>query len=263
MVYYIGHVYPEISNRNGAFFMRPSDLEMKVKGLGLEESLALIAKEFPGQAVFSTSFGLEDQAITHAIYSQNLDIRIFTLDTGRLFTETYELHKRTNVMYGKKIQTFFPDAQAVEELLNEKGPDSFYDSIENRKECCHIRKVVPLNRALEGAKIWITGIRNDQSGSREGLPSVELDSSRDILKFHPILDWTWEKVQDYVEAKRIPYNPLHDKGFPSIGCAPCTRAILPGEDFRAGRWWWENEATKECGLHWVDGKLVRKKGSTA
>ncbi|MEI1277538.1 phosphoadenylyl-sulfate reductase [Leptospira venezuelensis] len=241
--------------------MSPSDLEAKLNGLSLEDSLAKISQDFPGQAVFSTSFGLEDQVITHAIYSQNLDIRIFTLDTGRLFTETYELHKRTNGMYGKRIQTFFPDAQAVEDLINEKGPDSFYDSIENRKECCHIRKVVPLNRALEGAKIWITGIRNDQSGSRENLTKVELDAGRDILKFHPILDWSWEKVQQYVQDKHIPYNPLHDKGYPSIGCAPCTRAVMAGEDFRAGRWWWENESTKECGLHWVDGKLVRKKGS--
>lgn len=241
--------------------MDPKELENQIKGMGLEESLAWIDKEFPGTAVFSTSFGLEDQAITHAIYSQNLGIRIFTLDTGRLFSETYELHKRTNGMYGKKIQTFFPDSEAVEKLVNEKGPDSFYDSIENRKECCHIRKVLPLNRALEGASLWITGIRGEQSGSREDLPKVELDQARNILKFHPILDWTWEETKAYVEANGVPYNPLHDKGYPSIGCAPCTRAIMPGEDFRAGRWWWENESTKECGLHWVDGKLVRKKGS--
>lgn len=245
----------------GASNMNPLELENKLKGLGLEESLVLIDKEFPGTAVFSTSFGLEDQAITHAIFSQNLGIRIFTLDTGRLFSETYELHKRTNGMYGKKILTYFPDTDAVEKLVNEKGPDSFYDSIENRKECCHIRKVVPLNRALVDAKLWITGIRSEQSGSRGDLPKVELDSSRDILKFHPILDWSWEDTKSYIDTHQIPYNPLHDKGFPSIGCAPCTRAILPGEDLRAGRWWWENESTKECGLHWVDGKLVRKKGS--
>ncbi|PJZ71161.1 phosphoadenosine phosphosulfate reductase [Leptospira perolatii] len=243
--------------------MKPAELEEKIKGLTLEESLALIDKEFPGTAAFSTSFGLEDQVITHAIYSQNLGIRIFTLDTGRLFNETYELHKRTNGMYGKKIETYYPEREQVEKLVNEKGPDSFYDSVDNRKECCHIRKVVPLNRALKGVELWITGIRSEQSGERGSLPKVELDESRNILKFHPILDWTWEETKAYIAANSIPYNPLHDKGFPSIGCSPCTRAISPGEDFRAGRWWWENESAKECGLHWVDGKLVRKKGSQA
>ncbi|TGN11760.1 phosphoadenylyl-sulfate reductase [Leptospira ilyithenensis] len=240
--------------------MDPAPLEAKLQNLGLEESLSFLDGEYGSQAVFSTSFGLEDQAITHAILSQNLKIRIVTLDTGRLFRETYELHQITNDKYKTRIETYFPDAEKLEKFVNANGPDSFYASVENRKECCHIRKVVPLERALNGAKIWITGIRREQSGFRTEMSKFEIDSAKQIIKYHPILDWTWEDTKKYVKDKNIPYNPLHDKGYPSIGCAPCTRAIEPGEDFRAGRWWWENESAKECGLHWVDGKLTPKKG---
>ncbi len=236
-----------------------SPLSETLQNLSLEESLLVLDKKYGNKAVFTTSFGLEDQAITHAIFSQKLSIRVLTLDTGRLFRETYELHHNTLAKYGQTIETFFPDPKDLEPFLNEFGPDSFYHSIENRKQCCHIRKVLPLDRALKGAEIWITGIRKDQSGNRSEMPKVELDTQKQILKFHPILDWSWEDTWSYIKTNQIPYNPLHEQGYPSIGCAPCTRAILPTEPFRAGRWWWENEDTKECGLHWVDGKLTPKK----
>jgi phosphoadenosine phosphosulfate reductase len=226
----------------------------------LDESLLKLDKEFGREAVFTTSFGLEDQAITHAIFSKNLSIRVVTLDTGRLFRETYELHRQTLDKYGKQIETFFPNASDLEPFLLKNGPDSFYSSIDQRKECCHIRKVIPLDRALKGTKIWITGIRKEQSGNRSDMPMIELDAAKDLFKVHPILNWTFEDTWKYIRDHKIPYNSLHDTGYPSIGCAPCTRAIEPGEDFRAGRWWWENEDTKECGLHWVDGKLTPKKG---
>ncbi|EMY77333.1 phosphoadenosine phosphosulfate reductase family protein [Leptospira weilii serovar Ranarum str. ICFT] len=238
--------------------MLPQELEQKLASLSLEDALEWISNEYGETAAFSTSLGLEDQVITHVIFSRNLKIRIFTLDTGRLFNETYDLHKLTNASYGKRIETYFPDTNAVQNLINTKGPDSFYDSVENRKECCYIRKVEPLNRALVGTELWITGIRSEQSDSRNSLTKVELDSSRNILKYHPLLDWSLERTQDFVDTYRIPVNVLHKKGFPSIGCAPCTRAVQPGEDIRAGRWWWE-ESNQECGLHVVDGKLVRQK----
>ncbi|EMJ90678.1 phosphoadenosine phosphosulfate reductase family protein [Leptospira alstonii serovar Sichuan str. 79601] len=233
-------------------------MEQKLASLSLEDALEWISNEYGETAAFSTSLGLEDQVITHVIFSRNLKIRIFTLDTGRLFNETYDLHKLTNASYGKRIETYFPDTNAVQNLINTKGPDSFYDSVENRKECCYIRKVEPLNRALVGTELWITGIRSEQSDSRNSLTKIELDSSRNILKYHPLLDWTLERTQDFIDTYRIPVNVLHKKGFPSIGCAPCTRAIQPGEDIRSGRWWWE-ESNQECGLHVVDGKLVRQK----
>lgn len=235
-------------------------LSSKIENLTFEASLLALDKEWGSQIVFTTSFGLEDQAITHAIFSQNLSIRIVTLDTGRLFRETYELFQRTIDLYKKPIEAFIPNTKELEIFINKNGPDSFYTSIENRKQCCHIRKVLPLNRALRGAKLWITGIRKEQSNFRTDMPKFELDSARAMIKFHPILDWSWDETLQYVKSKGIPFNPLHELGYPSIGCAPCTRAIQPGEDFRAGRWWWENESNKECGLHWVDGKLTPTKG---
>ncbi|ALO27962.1 MULTISPECIES: phosphoadenylyl-sulfate reductase [Leptospira] len=238
--------------------MSPQELEQKLAPLSLEDSLEWINNEYGETAAFSTSLGLEDQVITHVIFSRNLKIRIFTLDTGRLFNETYDLHKLTNASYNKRIETYFPDTAAVQNLINTKGPDSFYDSVDNRKECCYIRKVEPLNRALVGTKLWITGIRSEQSDSRHSLTKVEFDSSRNILKYHPLFDWPLERIQDFIDTYRVPTNVLHKKGFPSIGCAPCTRAVQPGEDIRAGRWWWE-ASNQECGLHVVDGKLVRQK----
>jgi len=224
-------------------------LHAAIEGKSETESLAILADLFPGEVVFSTSLGYEDQVITDFILKNNLNITIFTLDTGRLFAETYMTLQKTNNRYDTKIKVYYPQTNAVEEMVSTKGPLSFYDSIENRKECCFIRKVEPLNRALKGAKIWVTGIRAEQSGNRHDMPKLEWDDAHQLVKFHPILHWSFDEVKTYVKSNGIPYNPLHDKGFVSIGCAPCTRAIQEGEDFRAGRWWWEDESKKECGLH--------------
>ena len=214
-----------------------------------EESLAILAKKFSGKVVFSSSLGYEDQVISHFIFSNNLPIEVFTLDTGRLFNETYSVLNSTLERYKTPIKVLHPKTESIEKLVSEKGPISFYESIENRKECCFIRKVEPLKRALKEKSIWITGIRADQSGNRHDMPSLEWDETNQIIKFHPILNWTLEEVKAYIVKHNIPYNSLHDKGFVSIGCAPCTRAIKEGEDFRAGRWWWEQNDKKECGLH--------------
>jgi len=215
----------------------------------VEESLLLLSEKFKDKIVFSTSLSLEDQVITDIIYSNDLPIRIFTIDTGRLFNEIYSVLNKTNEFYDKKIQIYFPKNDSVENLVNEKGPFSFYGSVENRKECCFIRKVEPLNRALEGMQAWVTGIRAEHSVSRQGMDKIEWDEIHRVFKFHPLLDWSTQKVKDYIKKHNVPYNLLHDKGFVSIGCSPCTRAVIEGEDFRAGRWWWEDNTKKECGLH--------------
>jgi phosphoadenosine phosphosulfate reductase len=213
------------------------------------KSLKLLAEQFKGQAAFSTSFGLEDQLITHLIFTHDLPIRVFTLDTGRNFQETYATWSKTLDRYCKPIEVYYPQSEALEELLATKGPNSFYQSVEDRKNCCHIRKVEPLTRALNGQKLWITGIRAEQSPNRQGMSNLEWDPAFQIIKFHPLFTWTFDQVRGFVDQHNIPYNSLHDKGFPSIGCAPCTRAVRPGEDARAGRWWWEDTSKKECGLH--------------
>lgn len=198
--------------------------------------------------IFTTSLGKEDQVITDMIVKNKWPVKLVTLDTGRLFNETYSLHRRTNDFYKIKIESVFPDTAELEKLIREKGPDSFFDSVENRKECCEVRKVHPLKRALQGYTIWITGIRKAQSPERSNMEMIEFDEQHQVIKVHPLLNWTDIEVDAYIEQHRVPVNSLHDKGYPSIGCAPCTRAILPGEDPRAGRWYWENGA-KECGLH--------------
>jgi len=228
---------------------KAEEIKEIIKGFSPEEVLALMAKSFEGEIVFSTSFGWEDQVISHMIFTQNLPIKVFTLETGRLFPETYYVWNRTLETYNKPIHTYFPDAKLLQEFVSAKGPNSFYESVENRKSCCGIRKVEPLNRALKDNKIWITGIRADQSANREDMDWVEWDEAHQMVKVHPIFNWSLDDVKKYVADNNIPYNPLHDKGFPSIGCAPCTRAVAPGEDFRAGRWWWEDQSKKECGLH--------------
>ena len=220
----------------------------KTRSLSIEETLTFLADEFKGKVVFSTSFGQEDQVITALIGKNNLPITIFTLDTGRLFQETYDVFHKTLKKYQIDIKTYFPETSAVEELLNQKGPNSFYESVENRKECCFIRKVAPLTKALKGNEIWITGLRAEQSENRNDLDLFEYDEKFDIIKFNPLLKWTLEEVQKYIDDNNVPQNALHKQGFVSIGCAPCTRAIVPGEDIRAGRWWWES-SHKECGLH--------------
>lgn len=224
------------------------ELIQRTENLSIEETLAFLANEFSEKVVFSTSFGQEDQVITALIATNELPIKIFTLDTGRLFQETYDVFHKTLKKYKVNIQTFYPETSQVEQLLNTKGPNSFYESVENRKECCFIRKVVPLKKGLAGNKVWITGLRAEQSENRNDLALFEYDAHFDIIKFNPLLKWTLAEVQKYIDDNNVPQNSLHKKGFISIGCAPCTRAIVEGEDIRAGRWSWES-SHKECGLH--------------
>ena len=229
--------------------MHLKTLEKELLSRSLPERIQFISTYFAGERlVFSTSFGQEDQAITQAIASTKSPIEIFTLDTGRQFQESYELMDLTIKKYGISLQTFFPNTSAVESLVAEKGFNSFYTSVENRKECCFVRKMEPLNRALQGAKVWITGLRAEQSENRADMPIIEWDENRQLWKINTLIDWTFSQLENYLQEHKIPQNPLHKKGFISIGCAPCTRAISEGEHPRAGRWWWEN-SQKECGLH--------------
>jgi phosphoadenosine phosphosulfate reductase len=217
--------------------------------LSIPEFIKLLTELFPGQVTFSSSFSYEDQVIAHEILSNKLPVSIFTLDTGRLFAETYSVWNNTNEKYQANITAYYPDYKLLETFVTDKGPNAFYESVENRKQCCFIRKVEPLKRALAGNAIWITGLRAEHSPDRQDLSVIEWDETNKIIKYNPILHWTTEQVKKYIDNNNVPYNPLHDRGFVSIGCAPCTRAIRPGEDFRAGRWWWEDAAKKECGLH--------------
>lgn len=221
----------------------------QISGLSTEQSLNFLAQVFTGGAVFSSSLSYEDQVITHQLLVNHMPVEIFTLDTGRLFSETYAVWNSTNEKYSTRIRAFYPDAQALQEFVANQGPNSFYESVENRQKCCHIRKVEPLQRALAGKTLWITGLRAEHSVARQDLKQLEWDDHNKIIKFHPLLYWSLEDVKEYITRHHIPYNPLHDRGFISIGCAPCTRAIKPGEDFRSGRWWWEQADKKECGLH--------------
>ena len=220
--------------------------------LSVVDSLSLLANNFSGNVTFSTSFSFEDQLISHFILVNAIPIRLFTLDTGRMFAETYSVWNSTNARYNTHIKAFFPDQNLLESFVQQRGPNSFYESIENRKACCHIRKVEPLQRALAGNKVWITGLRAEHSINRKNLQPIEWDATNQIIKFHPLLHWTTNEVREYIDTNNIPYNPLHDRGFVSIGCAPCTRAIKPEEDFRAGRWWWEDADKNECGLHAIE-----------
>ncbi len=226
--------------------------------LEIATALAVLAKEYPGKVTFSSSFSYEDQVISHQILANKIPISIFTLDTGRLFAETYSVWNSTNEKYSTHIKAYYPENTLLENFVAEKGPNAFYESIENRKGCCFIRKVEPLKRALEGNSVWVTGLRAEHSPDRQDLPLIEWDESNQIVKYHPLLHWTTEEVKQQIRENNIPYNPLHDKGFVSIGCAPCTRAIKPGEDFRAGRWWWEDADKKECGLHVHDNVISEK-----
>lgn len=232
--------------------------ELSAEFEGLELDLALIAlrQRFTGKIAFSSSLGLEDQVISDAIFRNDLDIEVFTLDTGRNFKETYDTLDATYKKYAKPIRAYYPQTQAIEHYVTVKGINAIYESVENRKECCYIRKIEPLNRALQGVEVWVTGLRAAQSDFRSSMTLFEWDDQRQLIKFNPLLNaktkQLWERVREY----QIPYNALHEQGFPSIGCAPCTRAITVGEDERAGRWWWESH-NQECGLH--DG--TRKKGA--
>jgi phosphoadenosine phosphosulfate reductase len=226
-----------------------SNLDSQISGLSISDCLHLFTKLFPGQVSFSTSFSIEDQVILHHIAAENLAIQVFTLDTGRLFSETYSVWTATREKYGIPIQAYVPEASLLETYVNQKGPNAFYESVENRKACCFIRKVEPLQRALAGQKLWVTGIRAEQSGNRSQLQLLEWDEGHQLNKYNPLLRWTQDELRQYISKNEVPYNILHDRGFVSIGCQPCTRAIRPGEEFRAGRWWWEETDKKECGLH--------------
>lgn len=230
--------------------MNISFLENLQQNNKLEESLRLLSENSSDKIVFSTSFGIEDQVLSHAIFSQKIKkIEVFTLDTGRLFPETYAVWDKTLLQYQANIKAYYPNSDDLEYYVNEKGINAFYNSVDLRKECCNLRKVAPLKRALQGAKIWITGLRAEQSENRNAQQVIQWDEHYQLYKYNPLLHWTTEEVENYLKKNSVPYNPLHHEGFISIGCAPCTRAVKKGENFRAGRWWWEDTSKKECGLH--------------
>ena len=217
---------------------------------GTQAAIRWALGTFGRRAALSSSLSFEDQTVTQLMVATDKEhTRVFTLDTGRQFQENYELIDRTEMTYGIRIEVFFPDFRKVQEMVREHGINLFYDSIELRHLCCGIRKIEPLKRALDGVEVWITGLRRSQSVTRAHMQMVEYDADDDVLKLNPLLLWSEQDVKDYVRANAIPYTKLHDQGFPSIGCQPCTRAVRPGEDVRAGRWWWEDPDKRECGLH--------------
>jgi phosphoadenosine phosphosulfate reductase len=226
-----------------------ASLNQQLAGTDAIGLLSFFLTGYKGRIALSSSLGLEDQVLTEMVCSIDKNTKIFTLDTGRLFPETYDLIHRTNQKYGIKMQVYFPDAQQVEEMVNTQGINLFYNSVEARKTCCRIRKIEPLKRAFAGLEVWICGLRREQSVTRSEMKPIEWDEANGLIKLNPLIEWSEEQVRAYISEHKIPYNPLHDKNYPSIGCLPCTRAILPGEDIRAGRWWWESPDTKECGLH--------------
>ncbi len=226
-----------------------AELNKELKGANSQQIIDFFINELGEKITFGTSLGAEDQVITQLLTTLQKPFSIFTLDTGRLFPETYDLIDRTNSKFNIKIDVMFPDHHEVETMVKKEGINLFYKSIALRKHCCQLRKLNPLKRALEGKEAWFTGLRRSQSVTREDMEIVEWDSNSAMLKINPLIDWSEEEVWKYIKEKKIPYNPLHDKGYPSIGCQPCTRAIMPNEEVRAGRWWWENPDTKECGLH--------------
>lgn len=224
----------------------------------VESALTVLrAAQAQAPATFSTSFGVEDMVLLDLIRGEQLAIEIFTLDTGRLHEETYALMSEVELKYGRCVRSYVPDAVQLEALIAAQGVNGFYDSVEQRKACCAVRKTEPLARALAGKRAWVTGLRSGQGATREAVSAQEWVESRALTKFNPLHDWTESDVWAYVRERGVPYNALHDRFYPSIGCAPCTRAITPGEDVRAGRWWWENPESKECGLHVENGKLTR------
>ena len=230
-----------------------------LNGMNAVDSLQWALQEFGVEnLVVASSLGAEDQVLTEMALSANDKSRIFTLDTGRWFQETYDVMQATMQKYNMTYEVMFPNQAAVQDMEAAKGPNLFYDSIENRKQCCGVRKIEPLKRALGTAKIWVTGLRAEQSVTRTDLDVLQWDEAFGLWKLNPLASWTEKDVWDYIQEKEIPFNALHEQGFPSIGCAPCTRAVEPGTDIRSGRWWWETPEQKECGLHVKDGKLVRK-----
>ncbi len=241
------HDVIERSARGDGVAALAADLDTRLAVLDLPTRLSTVASL--GHAVFTTSLGIEDQVITAAIGAHRLPIEVSTLETGRLFKETLELISETEDRYGISIRRFRPDQDDIDAYAGRYGLNGFYDSVEARHACCHVRKLKPLARALEGADIWVTGLRRGQSGSRATTPFAEYDADRHLIKINPLADWDIETIRAHVATESIPVNPLHARGYPSIGCEPCTRAIKPGEPERAGRWWWENDEKRECGLH--------------
>jgi len=225
------------------------ELNQQFKDQSAADVLRFFIMNYKDRLGFSTSLGAEDQVITQIIAGIDPDVYIFTLDTGRMFPETYDLLDLTQQRYKVRIKAYFPDQKAVEKMVNSKGINLFYESVGNRKLCCQVRKIEPLIRALESVDFWISGLRREQSVTREDVSLIEWDELNNKIKINPLINWNSEDLWDYIRQNKIPYNPLHDQGFPSIGCQPCTRATEPGEDIRAGRWWWENPEMKECGLH--------------
>jgi phosphoadenosine phosphosulfate reductase len=232
---------------SAAFDLRRAADEVEAMTAG--EAIRWALDRFHPRAALASSFGAEDVVVTDLMLAERADARIFTIDTGRLHEETHDVASRIRTRYGISIETFFPDRDGVERLVREKGPLSFRTSIDDRKECCELRKVVPLRRALAGLDLWITGLRRGQSPTRAAVSKLEWDEAFGLLKLNPIADWSEERVWEHVRANDLPYNALHDRGFRSIGCAPCTRAVAAGDDVRSGRWWWESQESRECGLH--------------
>jgi phosphoadenosine phosphosulfate reductase len=226
-----------------------ADIQARLAGKTAEEILADAAARYPGRVALASSLGVEDQALTHMIAEAGLAIPIFTLDTGRLFPEAYDLIDRTCKRYGLSIAVYCPDAREVEEMVARDGVNLFRESEFLRHQCCETRKVKPLRRAQVGLDAWICGLRSGQGATRQRVEPAEWDGNAGLLKINPLAEWDEARVWDYVRAHDVPYNPLHDQGFPSIGCAPCTRAVAEGEDWRSGRWWWEAAEKRECGLH--------------
>ena len=224
------------------------EIEEKILSLNTTDLIKYILENHNNVAL-SSSLGSEDQVLTDMIFKVNKNSRVFTLDTGRLNSETYKVLDETNLKYGVKIEVFFPKFEEVENLYKTQGVNGHFESIDKRKNCCNIRKIEPLKRALKNVDIWITGLRASQSITRETMPIVEWDENFKVIKLNPLINWSEDDVWNYIKENKVPYNKLHDNGFPSIGCEPCTRAIKQGEDIRAGRWWWENPEHKECGLH--------------
>lgn len=236
---------PLVQNLHG----QAAELADAFAALDLAARLATARAAIGGRIVFTTSFGLEDQAVSHAILTQDLAIDIVTFDTGRLFPETHQVWDETEQRYGRRVRALVPERRGVEAWVAENGIDGFRASVAARQACCSLRKLEPLGRALAGASAWLTGLRAEQSAERALIGFATIDPQHRLIKLNPLFDWTRERVADYVRDNKVPYNSLHDRGFLSIGCAPCTRAVAPGEGERSGRWWWEPQEKKECGLH--------------
>lgn len=225
-------------------------LRRDLAGYSTLQLLGYFLDNFRDRIVLASSMAAEDQVLTDMVCKTHPATRIITLDTGRLPQETYDVIEKTRKHYNVEIEVLFPDYRQVQKMVDEQGPNLFYKSVQNRELCCHIRKIEPLKRALQGMDVWICGVRKEQSVTRAGLESIAWDEQFGLIKLSPLLNWTTGEIWDYIRQNNVPYNALHDKGYPSIGCAPCTRAVQEGEDIRAGRWWWEQPEHKECGLHW-------------